>query len=342
MIRKYQKKSVVHIGAIILASLVGAIVVPMPTQAQYTTVNPENRSVRDEADRLLDLGQDQFKNGKPREAIKTWLYAIGYYRNVNDQAAISFTLARVSEAYELMGASKAAQDTMRSRIEYGNTLKDQGAVIQESNNLASLAIAQGNLESATRLSNNALEISQQREQSQGQANALNNQGLIARSNGDYLQSLKLYYASIKVRPRHDVLGNAYTYVNSGDSLMALDNYKAAIQDYETALSIGNKHRNYKLMSIASDRLIAAYLEVPNFHRIEKLLQNRSSLALVMGEGETAAIVQRYLGDLYLSFGNLPKARLAYQDSYDFAAMLGDTSSLPLREAYFKLQALERM
>jgi hypothetical protein len=49
-----------------------------------------------------------------------------------------------------------------------------------------------------------------------------------------------------------------------------------------------------------------------------------------------------LGDLYLSFGNLPKSRTAYQESYDFAAMLEDTSGLQLREAYYKLQTLERL
>ncbi|MCY7334451.1 MAG: hypothetical protein LH649_17740, partial [Pseudanabaena sp. CAN_BIN31] len=123
---------------------------------------------------------------------------------------------------------------------------------------------------------------------------------------------------------------------------SLDNYKAAIADYGMALTIARQYRNYELMSVASDRLIAAYLEVPNFYRIEDLLQNRSSLALVMGDRETAAIVQRYLGDLYLSFGNLPKARAAYQESYDFAAMLEEGSSLPFREAYYKLQALEKM
>jgi tetratricopeptide (TPR) repeat protein len=334
--------SVATLSATILAAFAGMIVVPMPTQAQQTIVNLENRAVRDEADRLLDLGYDQLKDGKPREAIKTWLYAIGYYRRVNDQPAISYTLARVSDAYEMMGANKAAQETMQKRVGYGNTLKDQDAVIQSTNNLASIAIAQGNLEDASTLSRHALKLSEQYEQPLGKANALNNQGLIARRYGDYLQSLKLYYAAIKERPLRDVLGNGYTYVNSGDSLMALDNYKSAIKDYGMALTIARQYRNYKLMAIASDRLIAAYLEVPNFYRIEELLQNRSSLALVMDDRETAAIVQRYLGDLYLSFGNLPKARAAYQLSYDFAAMLEDTSSLPLREAYFKLQALEKM
>ncbi|MBD2186845.1 tetratricopeptide repeat protein [Pseudanabaena mucicola] len=339
---KRQRMSVATLSATMLAAFAGVIVVPMSTQAQQTIVKLENRAVRDEADRLLDLGYDQLKDGKPREAIKTWLYAIGYYRRVNDQPAISYTLARVSDAYKMMGATKAAEETMQKRIGYGNTLKDQDAVIQSTNNLASIAIAKGNLEDASTLSRNALKLSEQYEQPLGKANALNNQGLIAGRYGDYLQSLKLYYAAIKERPLRDALGNGYTYVNSGDSLMALDNYKSAIKDYGMALTIARQYRNYKLMAIASDRLIAAYLEVPNFYRIEELLQNRSSLALVMDDRETAAIVQRYLGDLYLSFGNLPKARAAYQLSYDFAAMLEDTSSLPLREAYFKLQALEKM
>ncbi len=341
MSKKRQRMSVANLGATILAAFVGAIVVPMPTQAQ-TTVNPENRSVRDEADRLLDLGYDQLKDGKPREAIKTWLYAIGYYRRVNDQSAISYTLARVSDAYELMGANNPAQDTIRQRLGYANTLKDNGAKLEGSNNLVSFEIVQHKLESATKLNRETLGLSVQNDQGLNTAIALNNKGLIAGRYGNHLAAIKLYYASIKEYPIREEIGEGYVYVHSGDSLMALDNYKSAIEDYGMALTIARQHRNYPLMSVASDRLIAAYLEVPNFYRIEELLQNRSSLALVMGDRETAAIVQRYLGDLYLSFGNLPKARAAYQESYDFAAMLEDTSSLPLREAYYKLQALEKM
>ncbi|WP_156341302.1 hypothetical protein [Pseudanabaena sp. 'Roaring Creek'] len=342
MYRKRQKMSVANIGATILAAFVGAIVVPMPTQAQQATVNPENRSVRDEADRLLDRGYDQLKNGKPREAIKTWLYAIGYYRQVNDQAAISYTLARVSDAYEMIGANKAAQDTLIKRIGYGNTLQDKEAIIESANNLTSLTINQSDVEPVAKLNKTTLALSEQNDQGLNTAIALNNKGLIAGRYGDHLAAIKLYYASIKQYPIREPIGEGYVYIHSGDSRMALDDYKSAIADYGNALTLARQHRNYPLMSVASDRLIAAYLEVPNFYRIEELLQNRSSLALVMGDRETAAIIQRYLGDLYLSFGNLPKARLAYQESYDFAAMLEDKSSLPLREAYYKLQALEKM
>jgi len=349
MNRKRQKMSVVHIGkqvakqagVMFLASLIAAIAIPITTQAQ-TIVNPENRTVRDEADRLLDFGNTQLKNGKHREAIKTWLYAIGNYRRVNDQAAISYTLGRMSEAYLMMGANTAAEETMRQNLGYANTLQQTSILIRESNNIASLEIGKGNLANATTFSNTALQLSQQYEQPLGTAIALNNQGLIAGRYGNHLAAIKLYYASLKEQPIRKSIGVGYTFTNSGDSLMALGDYKSAIKDYEQALTIATKHRNFALMSSASDRLIAAYLEIPNFKRIEELLQNRSSLALVMGDRETAANVQRYLGDLYLSWGNVAKARLAYQESYDFAAMLEDTASLPLREAYFKLQALDKL
>jgi hypothetical protein len=76
MYRKRQKMSVVDIakqvGIMFLAPLVAAIAIPTHTQSQ-TIVNPENRTVRDEGDRLLDVGNTQLKNGKHREAIKTWL-----------------------------------------------------------------------------------------------------------------------------------------------------------------------------------------------------------------------------------------------------------------------------
>ena len=277
MYRKRQKMSVANIGATILAALVGGIVVPMPTQAQQITVNPENRSVRDEADRLLDRGYDQLKDGKPRDAIKTWLYAIGYYRRVNDQPAIAYTLARVSDAYELMGATEAAQDMTRKRIGYANTLQDNGAKIESSNNLVSFEIGQNKLTSAAKLNKATLELAVQNDQRLNTSLALNSKGLIAGRYGDHLAAIKLYYTSIKNYPIREVIGEGYVYVNSGDSFMAQDDYKSAIKDYGMALTIARQYRNYALMSVASDRLIAAYLEVPNFYRIEDLLQNRSSL-----------------------------------------------------------------
>jgi tetratricopeptide (TPR) repeat protein len=333
-----------QVGIIFLASLVAAVTaIALPTQTQsQTIVNLENRALRDEADRLLDVGNTQLKNGKHREAIKTWLYAISYYRRVNDQSSISYTLGRMSEAYLMIGANPAAEETMQQRLTYANTLQEMSTLIQENNNIASLEIGKGNLANATTLTNKVLQLSQQYEQPLGRAIALNNQGLIAGRYGNHLAAIKLYYASLKEQPIRKSIGAGYTFTNSGDSLMALGDYKSAIKDYEQALTIATKHRNFALMSSASDRLIAAYLEIPNFKRIEELLQNRSSLALVMGDRETAANVQRYLGDLYLSWGNVAKARLAYQESYDFAAMLEDTASLPLREAYFKLQALDKL
>ena len=337
---KRQEMSGFAIATTLIMGLAGAIA--MPVQAQYTTVRLENRTVRDEADRLLDLGQQQAKAGKHREAIKTWLYAIGYYRRVNDQPSISYTLARVADAYEKMGARNAAQDTMHKNIDYANMLQDQGSVMRSANNLASIAISKRQLDSAKALTNRALQLAEANEQPHDRAIALGNQGLIASIHGDHLQALRLYAQSVIERPLRDALGDGFTYVNSGDVWLAKDDYKRAIKDYGMALTIARQYNNYQLMAVASDRLIHAYLEVPNFYRIEELLQNRSSLALVMGDRETAANVQRYLGDLYLSFGNLPKARAAYQESYDFAAMLEDSSSLPLREAYFKLQALEKL
>jgi tetratricopeptide (TPR) repeat protein len=345
MYKKRQIMSVVHIGkqvcVMLIAALVAASTSPSLTQAQVI-VNPENRTVRDEADRLLDFGNTQLKNGKHREAIKTWLYAIGYYRHINDQSAISYTLGRMSEAYLTMGANAAAEETMQQRLSYASTLKETGTIIQESNNIASLEIGKNNLSTATIFTNNALQLSREYEQPLGAAIALNNKGLIAGRYGNHLAAIKLYYASVNEHPLRKSIGFGYIHTNTGDSLMALGDYRSAIKDFEKALMIATKQRDFALMSSASDRLIAAYLEIPNFKRIEELLQNRSSLALVMGDRETAANVQRYLGDLYLSWGNIAKARLAYQESYDFAAMLEDTASLPLREAYFKLQALDKL
>ena len=105
--------------------------------------------------------------------------------------AIAYTLARVSDAYEMMGAANAAQDTTRQRIRYANTLQDNGAKLESSNNLVSFEIAQNKLESAAKLNKETLDLAIQNDQGLNTALALNNNGLIAGRYGDHMAAWPL-------------------------------------------------------------------------------------------------------------------------------------------------------
>ncbi|CAN1211717.1 hypothetical protein TUMEXPCC7403_16050 [Tumidithrix helvetica PCC 7403] len=337
--KRLGSKTACWLGLVAAISM-GVTLFPPEVTAQLKIINRDNRGIRDEGDRLLDLGKTQLDRGLPKQAIASWQQAIALYELVNDRTAISRTLSMIGDTYQKIGAKVDAQDTYQTQLGFANTLSDPGVQISSLNSLSAIALIKDAPAEAMPINKAALDLSRQYRHIFGTGTALHHSGLIAARYGDHFTAIKRYYASIPYRQDiRDFSGQAYTLINSGDSYMATDNFKAAITDYGWALTIARQTHDLKLMAIATDRLIAPYLEIPNFYRIEDLLQNRTGIALVLNDLPTAILTQRQLGDLYLSFGYIPKAREAYQQSIDFAVKLRDDSAV--RESYYRLQALDR-
>jgi tetratricopeptide (TPR) repeat protein len=324
----------------VAAISVGMTLFPADVKAQLNIINRNNREVRDEGDRLLDLGKYQLDRGRPKQAIASWQQAISLYRIVNDQTAISRTLTMIGDTYQKIGSRIDAEDTFLIRLAYANTLNDPDGKIIALNSLTALALIKDAPATALPINRDALSLSRKYDHLFATGTALYHRGLISARYGDHFNAIKSYYESLPYRVSiRDVTGQAYSLLESGDSYMATDNFKAAITNYGWALTIARQHKDLKLMAIATDRLIAPYLEIPNFYRIEDLLQNRTGIAVALDDLPSAILAQRQLGDLYVTFGNIPKARLAYQESIDYAVKLRDDSAI--RESFYRLSALEK-
>jgi tetratricopeptide (TPR) repeat protein len=338
--KRLGSKTACWLGMVAMIS-VGIAVFPSAVTAQLNIVNHNNRAVRDEGDRLLDLGKYQLDRGQPKQAIASWQQAISLYRIVNDQTAIARTLTMIGDTYEKIGARSDAEDTFLTRLAYANTLNDPDGKITTLNSMTAIALLKDAPATASPINRAALSLARKYDHLFGTGNALHNSGLISARYGDHFNAIKRYYEAIPFRQNiRDASGQITTLIKSGDSYMATDNYRAAIMDYGWALTIARQTRDLKLMAIATDRLIAPYLEIPNFFRIEDLLQNRTGIAIALEDLSTAILTQRQLGDLYLSFGYIPKARLAYQQSIDFAVKLRDDSAM--RESFYRLDALDKL
>ncbi len=304
-------------------------------------IDRQNIDVRDEADRLFSLGKFQLQQGQPQKAIASWQKAINTYRLVNDQAAIARTLSIMGITYGELGMQDEAKETFKLRLGYANTLDEPLGKIATTNNLATTALQEADRPNAEDYNRNALKLSRQYDNHQGTAIALNTSAQLATKRGDYLRAIKTYYQSLPYRyPIRDLKGEAYTYLLRGDNFMALQEYKNAIQDYGLALVLGKQTQDVKLLALATDRLVAPYLELPNYYRVEDLLKQKVQLAIQANDLASAVVAQQQLGDLYVSLNRREQAQLAYEQSLEIAAKLKDR--LAIQESYLRLQTLKRL
>lgn len=327
------------IGLVMAANICTAIL-PNSVSAQVI-IDHQNINVRDEADRLFSLGKFQLYQGQPQKAIASWQKAINTYRLVNDQAAIARTLSIMGITYGELGRQDEAGETFRLRLGYANTLNEPLGKLATTNNLATTALQEADRPNAENYNRNGLKLSRQYEHHQGTAIALNTSAQLATKRGDYLRAIKIYYQSLPYRyPIRDLKGEAYTYLLRGDNFMALQEYKKAIQDYGLALLLSKQTQDSKLLALATDRLVAPYLELPNYYRVEELLKQKIELATQANDLASALVAQQQLGDLYVSLNRLDKAQLAYEQSLEIAAKLRDR--LAIQESYLRLQTLKRL
>jgi len=304
----------------------------------FRVVNLENRTLRNLGDQLLLEGNNYKQQGNWRKAIEAWQNSLSYYRAVNDQAAMAQATGYIADAYNQLGSQGMAETNYQRQVSFGNTLGDQNARLHGLNSLSSLAAQKRDVTAAANYAIDAGAIAVAYGQELGLVEVINNSANIAALQGDNNLATQLYSAAISERTdNRNLVGEGYAYLNRGNLHMARADYRSALPDYRNAQTIGRKTRNLQLEAAATDRLIAAWLEVPNYKAIEVLLQQRTGLALGQQDLGTASLAQQYLGDLYASRGNPEKARYAYEQAYDLALQTKDTDAM--REIYHKLQSL---
>ena len=306
--------------------------------SNFQIINLENRTLRNLGDQFLLEGNSYKQQGNWRKAIEAWQNSLSYYRAVNDQSAMAQATAYIADAYNQLGSQSMAESNYQRQVAFGNTLGDQNARLHGLNSLSSLAVQRRDPRTAANYAISAGAIATAYGQELGLIEVINNSANIAALQGDNYLASQLYTAAINERTdNRNLVGEGYAYLNRGNLYMAKADYRRALPDYRNAQSIGRKTRDLNLEATATDRLIAAWLEVPNYNAVEALLQERTGLALGQQDIGTASLAQQYLGDLYASRGNPEKARYAYEQAYDLAAQIKDSDAM--REIYHKLQRL---
>ena len=159
---------------------------------------------------------------------------------------------------------------------------------------------------------------------QGQADALNNLGLVYEDLASYEQAIDLYQQSINIaREIGDRLGEANSLGNLGIAYDSLGQYQKAIDFQQQFLSIAREIGDRLGEAISLGNLGIAYKSLGQYQKAIDFCQQSLSIKHEIGDQLGEAISLGNLGIAYKSLGQYQKAIDFQQQSLSIAREIGD-------------------
>jgi tetratricopeptide (TPR) repeat protein len=279
---------------------------------------------RDEADRLVLLGERQQRRGNLESAIASWLQALEIYHQIGDFEAFGLISDRLGLTYADLGLYREAEDALRRRLAIARTLKDRQGQIFGLNNVGTILLQKHRLPDAKATFEEALKIARDANNFRGEGLSLSNLGLVAAREKDYDRAIKLFEAAVSLQRRaRDSFGEALTLNYLGDTYQAIHRYRESTGAYGEALRIaqvsGDRPNHFR----AIDGLVAVYCTVGQYARAEELLRDRIALARQDENLRQELKSFQLLAGVYERWEKFSDAATAYLRALDAAHALGD-------------------
>jgi tetratricopeptide (TPR) repeat protein len=280
---------------------------------------------RQEADRLLQLGQQQQQQGNLNQAVFAWEAALEIYRDLKEVEAQGVVYQLLGKTYTDLGRYPSAEDAQRRRLAIARDLRDLQAQMFAANDLGLLLLSQRQQpDAAAPLFTEALQIAQNVRHILGTAISLTNLGLTASAKGDYFQAIGFYDSAISSWHRaKDARGTALTEAYLGDAYRALNDYRQATMAYQRSLTLAqrNSDRSIELRAIAGLGLAYEGLEQPA--KAEGYLEQQLTLAQAGTNAAELLAALEMVAAYFRRQGDWPRSSQYYQQAIAVAQAIPD-------------------
>lgn len=313
--------------------LMPLVLMPQPVRSQIISQNifeqqPLNRPLRDirnDADTLLRLGEQEERRGSLAKAIPFWVEALELYTSIRDEQAMGRTLELLGITYGNLGQLREAEAALRQRIAIARDNRDFTGQIFGLNNLGVILIKRRGFTAAETVFVEALTLARSIDSIPGQGLSLSNLGLLAFSTGDFDEAAKRYEASLTFRRRgQDPLGEVNTLVGLADAYRSLNQYREAIINYFDALETSRIARDIPNQFRVLTGMHSAYLAINQPELALQFLDQRMLLAQQTNnlQQELSSLIA--YGRFYGAVGDRLGARTYLERAIALAANLGET------------------
>ncbi|MEQ8974868.1 MAG: CHAT domain-containing protein [Coleofasciculus sp. C1-SOL-03] len=301
-----------------------------------------------EADRLLDLGLEQYKQSHFQVALRYWQQALTLYQEIANSLEDGVTarqgegntLNYLGKAYhclsEYQKAIECHQQSLGIAQEIGDSFGDRFASrIIEGNALNGLGKAYYCLDEyqkAIDYHQQSLEIFQTISDSlgdslasrQGKSDSLNNLGNTYQSLGNYPRAIECHQQSLAIRQEiGDRFAVGISLNNLGNVYYSQGDYHKAIEYYQQSLAIAREIGDRCGEGCYLGNLGSAYKFLEDYHKAIDYHQQSLRIKQEIGDRNGQGISLHNLGNAYFSLGDYSRAIDYQQQSLATAQEISD-------------------
>ncbi|GBO54459.1 hypothetical protein APA_2407 [Pseudanabaena sp. lw0831] len=286
-----------------LTEILGMVLPPdlalMTAQAQTT------QDRKEEADQLLEKGNQLSRSSKYKEALQTWDQALQIYRYIKDNENEGNTLYNLAEASRKLGQYQKALEIYRQVL----------AIFQRSQNL--------NM----------------------QGNTLIGIGEVFRKIGQYKNSIDSFQQALIINQKiNDLSGEGKALVGLGHTYFFLDQYTKAIKFHQQALTIAKQINDLYVEAIANNSLGLVYVFLSQPQKAIPLHERSLTIFKQINDRNGEADTFKCLGIAYDGMGMYKEAIDFYQQALTIARQIDDlyvegVSLNALGSIYFRFGSL---
>ncbi|MBD2539852.1 tetratricopeptide repeat protein [Coleofasciculus sp. FACHB-SPT36] len=277
-----------------------------------------------EADRLFQLGIQQFRNSQFKEALQTLERVLEIRKRIGDKPGVGEALTSLGEVYNGLSQYAKALESLqqalsfrkeaRDKVGEGRTLTEIGATYREL----------GQFPKVMEILQQALGILKTTDDKVGKGNTLYNIGIVYSGQGQYPQALEFLQQALETaKAADDKLGEGRTLNTIGGVYDSQGQYQKAIEFQQQALKIlrdiGDRLGEVRTLN----NLGITYRKLGRYPQALEVHQQALAISRDIGNPANEGRNLYNIGVVYRSLGNYPQALEYYQQALAISQEIGD-------------------
>ncbi|MEA5497567.1 tetratricopeptide repeat protein [Limnoraphis robusta Tam1] len=339
-----------NLKALTLAAIVGVLspILPPNVLSESPVLAQTQQQRKAEADRLLDLGIQQFNISQFREALQSFQQALDIYREIGNRQGEANSLNNLGNAYNSLGQYQKAIEFHQQSLTIAREIGVSEAPTKEARNGEARSL--GNLGSVyfrlEQYHQKGIEFHQQslaikreigvsevptKEAHSGEGSSLGGLGNAYHSLGQYQKAIEFHQQSLTIaREIGDRRGEGSSLGGLGNAYHSLGQYHQAIEFYQQSLTIfreiGVSESPTKEVrfgeAVSLMNLGIAYRNLGQYQKAIEFHQQWLTIAREIGDRSGEANSLNSLGWTYWNLAQYQKAIELYQQSLSIAREIG--------------------
>ncbi|MCT7986621.1 CHAT domain-containing tetratricopeptide repeat protein [Laspinema sp. A4] len=278
--------------------------------------------LKQEAERLLNLGIEQYQRSQIRDALQSWEQALEIYQQIGDKAGEGKTLVSLGTVYGSLGEYAQAEQYYHQSLaiyrQLGNKAGESNALL----GLGNIYNFLGDYAQADQYFRQSLEIFRQLADKTGEGRTLMNLGNVYGALGEYAQAEQYFRQSLEIsRQLADKVGEGRTLIGLGNVYSLLGEYVQAEQYFQQSLTIyrqlGDKAGEGNILN----NLGIVYGALEEYVQAEQYFRQSLDIKRQIGDKAGEARTLNNLGFVYHSLGEYTQAEQYYRQCIEVREQL---------------------